>query len=61
VFCQYTFWGLDESIVVPPEIHSETGESDDAKMFVFKHFRVSFFFLIFLIVVRGRHVAVIIW
>ncbi|CAG2222721.1 KIF13 [Mytilus edulis] len=37
VFCQYTFWGHDESVVVPPEIHPEAGEADDTKMFIFKH------------------------
>ncbi|XP_071144452.1 kinesin-like protein KIF13A [Mytilus edulis] len=37
VFCQYTFWGHDESVVVPPEIHPDAGEADDTKMFIFKH------------------------
>ena len=23
VFCQYTFWGLEESVVVPPQINPE--------------------------------------
>lgn len=37
VFCQYTFWGHDESIVVAPEVHPEAADPDDTKTFIFKH------------------------
>lgn len=43
VFCQYSFWGNDDPISVPPEINPETSASErkDTKCIKFGHERVS--------------------
>ncbi|XP_078332068.1 kinesin-like protein KIF13A isoform X4 [Crassostrea virginica] len=48
VFCQYTFWGLEESVVVPPQINPEmidrqnsTGDTVTVKFHHKKDFKIS--------------------
>ena len=43
VFCQYSFWGHSELVVVPPEINPDQMEKpdDDTVSFTFNHEKVT--------------------